>query len=124
MQEYDSSKPETQCLMLDVCALYSYTIQNSRICDGEYAWIEDKTKLDELKKKNILNLSADDDVSYLLEVDIYCPAELHHKFRDFPLLPQTRRMKKGNVNKLIADLLPKKKYVTHYMSIVNAIQLG
>ena len=45
----DESKEETQLMMLDVCALYSYSMMNICFLDGQYEWITDEAELEKLK---------------------------------------------------------------------------
>lgn len=93
----------------------------------------------------IMSWGLDDKRGHILEVDIYCPVELHDKFNEYPLLPQQAvcypspytveqfnnigmKMKEDGssspVKKLVCDLTPKTRYVIHYLNLQQAIHLG
>ncbi|GFT37882.1 hypothetical protein TNCV_2148641 [Trichonephila clavipes] len=44
----------------------------------------------DLTEQDILNLSDESDVGYILEVDLEYPSDLHDKHSDFPLAPENK----------------------------------
>ena len=79
----------------------------------------------------------------IYEVDIEIPENLHNKFKDYPLCPEIKNIPqdmlseyqkylndKLNIkynekdNKLILDLLPKKKYKVYYKNLEYYLKLG
>lgn len=53
----------------------------------------------------------DDDVGYILEVDIETPENLHDLYSDYPFCPENKKPPGGKFPKLILDFEKKKKYV-------------
>ena len=102
---------------------------------GNFRWVEPQNfKLE--------NTNESDDVGYFLEVDLEVPEELHDKFKYYPPAPETMvvtddmlspyckqlaeelNLKTGGATKLIQSLLPKEKYVIHYVALKRYLQLG
>ena len=54
-------------------------------------------------------------LSYILEVDLVYPEDLHNLHNDYPLAPE--RVKIENVEKLIPNLNNKTNYVVHYENL-------
>ena len=54
-------------------------------------------------------------LSCFLEVDLEYPEDLHNLHNDYPLAP--KRVKIGNVEKLIRNLNNKTNYVVHYENL-------
>ena len=59
----------------------------------------------------------------ILEVDLEYPKELHDLHNDYPLCPEGVKCKNG-VEKLIPNLRDKKKYVLHYKTLIQCLDLG
>jgi hypothetical protein len=86
--------------------------------------------------------TEDSETGFTIEVDVEFPTELHDKFADFPPLPTKRAIDSselgeyqadllkslnikhaGNV-KLVADLLPRKRYIVHIALLKYCLELG
>lgn len=87
----------------------------------------------------ILQLPADGDLGYLLEVDLDYPDSLHESHTDLPLAPTSKQpepspwsvqrmedsgLKPGKTPKLILDFAPKRNYVVHYRLLQLYIRQG
>jgi hypothetical protein len=103
----ERKRSESQLFMMDVVALYSYLMENTYLADGDYTWVGKEELLD--LKENIESLQPDSEFGYLIECDISDPPEIHDKFIDYPLLPAMRKIKNEKQEKLIGNLLPKKR---------------
>ena len=98
---------------------------------------------DEIEDFELDSKSTDDNIGYLLEVDLAYPQYLHDKHNDYPLAPEklliTQDMlspyaksvsqKIGchvNVNneKLVPNLMTKKNYVLHYRNLQFYLKMG
>ena len=84
----------------------------------------------------VLNKKDNSLHGYFLEVDMYCPKELHDYQNDFPMAPgkikvatymlspeqikliEKHNLKVGTTRKLIPNLFPKNNYITHYRNII------
>ncbi|GFW85133.1 transposable element Tcb1 transposase [Trichonephila clavipes] len=67
-----------------------------------------------LTEQDILNLSDESDVGYILEVDLECPSNLHDKHSDFENKPPPNCKEP----KLLTTLEPKTKYVLYYSTLL------
>ena len=54
-------------------------------------------------------------LSCILEIDLEYPEHLHNLHNDYPLAPE--RVKIGNVEKLIPNLINKTNYVVHFENL-------
>ena len=64
----------------------------------------------------------DEDLGYILEVDLEYPSELHDLHNDYPLAPEP--MKINKVNKLVPNLRNKTKYILHHRNLGLYLSLG
>ena len=90
-----------------------------------------------------MSLKTFDKYGYFIECDIEAPKQLHDKFNDLPFFPQQKagmysdgikkyaekndivdKVKESNTPKLICDLVPKQKYLVHYLLLQLGIQQG
>ncbi|GFY02046.1 uncharacterized protein TNCV_5099071 [Trichonephila clavipes] len=66
-------------MYLDANNLYGYAV-NKYLPLKDFVWSDN-----DLTEQDILNLSDESDVGYILEVDLEYPSDLHDKHSDFPL---------------------------------------
>ena len=71
---------------------------------GGFRWVD-------VKPEEVKELSTREDRGYVMEVDVFYPRELQDDHNELPFM--CRKMKIGNVYKLVADLYYKKRYVIH-----------
>ena len=86
-----------------------------------------------------MNISDTTDKSYILEVDLEYPSNIHDVHSDYPLAaeklaindewlsPYTKNIKTGNnvsVEKLVPNLHNKTKYIIHYRNLKQCLELG
>ena len=81
-EKYDPKKPLRTIVYLDACNLYGWSM-SQYLPTGGFRWVE----VSEIKdwKEFILNQKDDQDVGYILEVDLEYPEELHDLHDAHPL---------------------------------------
>ena len=116
MKDYDKTKPSTYIQYLDANSLYAFAMSQELPTHG-FKWIDvDVHKVEKLLKKK------DTKIGYIFEVDLEYPQSLWEEHNDYPLASD--RIKLGKVEKLVSSFLPKEKYVVHYKSLKQYLEMG
>ena len=76
----------------------------------------------DVKPEEVKESSTREDRGYLMEVDIFYSSELDNGHNDLPFM--CRRIKIGNIDKLVTDLYYKKRYVVHIRALQQALDHG
>ena len=118
MKNYGESKESSYIQYLDANNLYGW-LMSQKLPVNDFKWIEDTSKINE---EFIKNYDENNDKGYILEVDVKYPKRLHKLHSDLPFLP--KRMKIDKCEKLVCNLLNKKKYVVHINSLKQALNHG
>ena len=102
----------------------------------------DNLKIDNnIKIETVLETSDENEVGYILEVDIIFPPEIHEKLKEYPPAPeiltpedswmseyQLSLINKNNIKtksvKLVPHLMKHEKYCIHYRNLKYLISLG
>lgn len=84
---------------------------------GGFKWVD--ATLDGLN-----DLTDTSDIGRIYEVDIVYPQHLHDKHNDLPFLPNNSIPQGSKVQKLMATLESKEKYIVHYKNLQQAIANG
>ena len=97
---------------------------------GNFQWVENLSDLKTfilnypykpfVDEKSGINFEYDDPAGYILEVTVKYPKNLQNAHRDLPLLPYHDK----ELKKLITSVLDKEKYVVHYITLIQALDLG
>ncbi|GFX78885.1 uncharacterized protein TNCV_3911741 [Trichonephila clavipes] len=103
---------------LDANNLYGYAM-SKYLPLKDFIWSDN-----DLTEQDILNLSDESDVGYILEVDLEYPSDLHDKHSDFPLAPENKPPPNCKEPRLLTTLEPKTKYVLHYSNLKLYLKLG
>ena len=83
LDSYDSAKQSTFIAMIDPNNLYGGIMKNFCLPTGGFV-IHDQNNIPETE---ILNASTNDQIGYIVEVDLEYPSSLHDLHKDFPLAP-------------------------------------
>ena len=112
MKDFDESKPSSHIMYLDANNLYGWAM-SEKMPYKDFKWVNGIP----LEK-----MLLDEDLGYVLEVDLEYPDELHNLHNDYPLAPES--MKINKVDKLTPNLNNKTKYVLHHRNIKLYLSLG
>ncbi|XP_074028853.1 uncharacterized protein [Leptinotarsa decemlineata] len=122
LNNHDPSKPDTYLMYFDVNNQYGWAMSQYLPYDG-FKWCD--TNID------VLSISDESGVGYMLEVDLEYPKHLHDSHKDLPYCPEhinskTKKPPKSikELTKLMATLHHKAKYVIHYRALKQAIANG
>ena len=88
---------------------------------NHFKWIK-KEELSKFNEDFIQNYDENGNIGYFIEVDIDYPKELFNFHKDFPFLPERKKVNK--VEKLICSIENKEKYVIHIRSLKQALYHG
>ncbi|XP_071576599.1 uncharacterized protein [Temnothorax nylanderi] len=117
MRSHDSSQPSTYLMYFDVNNLYGWAM-----CEplpyAEFQWVDDAESLD------VMSVTLDSAIGYILEVDLAYPRELHDAHADLPFCPTRDKPPRKRCDKLLATLRDKSRYVLHYRNLQQCMRYG
>ena len=116
-EAFDCNKPSSYISYLDANNLYGWAMSKPLPTKG-FEWMCE----DELN--NWKCIASQEGVGCILEVDLEYPKELHDLHNDYPLAPESVKLEKSVVPKLIPNLNNKTKYVVHYETLKLYESLG
>ena len=114
---YDPSEPLTYLMYFDVNNLYGWAMSES-LAYGEFQWVDDIERFD------VISVSSDSVIGYILEVDLAYPQSVHDAHADFLFCPTCKRPPGKRNDKLLAILYNKERYVVYYRNLQQCIQHG
>ena len=138
-EDYDKSKPSSYINYLDANNLYGLAMCKKLPYD-DFKWYYGR-----MDEKRVMKYSDDDDIGYILEVDLDYPKELHDLHKDYPLAPEIMSISENMLsqvqkdihkyyygkdasdeksNKLVLNVMDKKKYVLHISALKFYLQHG
>ena len=83
LEDFRPHEASKYIIYLDANKLYGFAMSQSLPVDS-FAWLSE----DEFDEVDISNVSDDNDIGYVLEVDLEYPVELRDLHSDFPLCPE------------------------------------
>ncbi|XP_025264481.1 uncharacterized protein LOC112637930 [Camponotus floridanus] len=117
MSAYDPSRPSIYLMYLDINNLYGWSMCQPLPYE-RFEWVDDLESLD------VMSVTEDSTVGYILEVDLDYPADAHDAHADLPFC-STRDKPPGKCqSKLLATLYDKRRYVTHYRNLQQCVRHG
>ena len=111
MKNYDKNKNSKYIFYLDANNLYGWAM-SQYLPVGEYKWNTESWNEDK-----VLRLNDDQDVGYILEVDIEYPKELHDKHNNYPLCPYKKQLMMICYHNMLKELRSHKIY--HLIMLIN-----
>ncbi|KAG5316943.1 MOS1T transposase, partial [Pseudoatta argentina] len=117
VSSYDPSEPSTYLMYFDVNNLYGWAMSES-LPYGEFQWVDDIERFD------VMSVSSDSVVGYILEVDLAYLQSVHDAHADLPFCPTRERPPGKRNDKLLATLYDKERYVVHYHNLQQCIRHG
>ena len=118
MKNYDKNKESSFLMYVDANKLYGWAMSKKLPVDG-FKLVDD---LSIFTKDFIKSYDEEDDVGYLLAVDIEYPKTLRMLHSDLPFLPD--RMKVNKVKKLACNVTDKENYSIHIVALKQALNHG
>ncbi|XP_011859207.1 PREDICTED: uncharacterized protein LOC105556722, partial [Vollenhovia emeryi] len=119
LPSHDPLEASTYLMYYDVNNLYGWAMRES-LPYAQFQWVDD-TNAESL---DVMAVTADSDIGYILEVDLSYPRELHEAHADLPFCP-LRAAPPGKVtDKLLATLYDKSRYVIHYRNLQQCLRHG
>ena len=136
---YDKSKPSSYISYLDANNLYGLAMCKKLPYD-DFKWHYGR-----MDEKRVMKYCDDDDIGYILEVDLDYPKELHDLHKDYPLAPEIMCINESmlsqvqkdihkyhsgkdasdeKTNKLVLNVMDKKEYVLHISALKFYLQHG
>ena len=109
---FDPKSESSYLQYLDANNLYGWAMSQP-LPTGGFKWTD---------PNEISELATRTDKSYILEVDVSYPKELHNQHNDLPFMCE--RMEINRVEKLVPNLRDKKNYIIHIQALNQALQHG
>lgn len=121
LPNYDCSQPSSFIMYLDATNLYGYAMKQS-LPERDFIWLSNV----EIENFDVLGVSDDSEVGYVLEVDLQYPESLHDEHNDLPFCPESMVPPDGKfkVPKLIPNLFDKRNYIIHYRNLKQCLEAG
>ena len=137
MKCYDSSEESKYIALLDADNMYGWAMSPYLPHIG-FKWLNQK----EISDFCLNSIGKNSPIDYILEADLEYPDELHDLHNDYPLAPEKLEISQNmlskycfnitdeyaikirGVNKLVANLGNKSKYVLHYKNLQLYLSLG
>lgn len=116
METFDREKPETYLAYYDINSMYAWAMSQC-LPYKNLQWVTDIANFS-------LDIPDDSEIGFILEVDLEYPESIHDRQSDLPMAPISSTPPDSNEKKLLATLLPKKKYVVHYINLKQYVKEG
>ena len=133
LDTFDSAKPSTYSIYLDVNNLYG-TAMKEKLPFCAFEWVQKE----ELNSFDVMQVSDESEIGFVLEVDLDYPEELHDCHNAYPLAPERllveddwlsdyalkHKTTNAKVEKLIPNLMKKQNYTLHYRNLKLYLKHG
>ena len=108
-EDFDTPKPSSYISYLDANNLYGLAMCKKFPYDN-FNWHYNK-----IDEKKILNYTDDDELGYIMEVDLEYPKEIHDFHKDYPLAPEIMNINENmlsQVQRIFINTIMEKKQLT------------
>lgn len=119
LTDYNNEEPDSFLIYLDCVNLYGYAMMQKLPVGGFRFLLEN-----EILDFDVMSLSSDSDIGFILEVDLHYPDYLHDNHSDLPFAPEKFVPFCSRNAKLIANLFDKHRYVIHYIHLKECLKNG
>jgi len=119
LQNYDNTKESVYLAYVDANNLYGWAMTKP-LPYGNFKWVDPST----IPISSIPTIPQEGEVGYILECDFEYPAHIHDHHYDLPMLPRTQIPPGGKYPKLLLTLENKERYIAHFWTVQQALQLG
>ena len=131
---YNPAMPESHIMYYDANNLYGYAM-SQKLPVGKFEWVE-------MNIESLLNHSDNDDIGYLVDVDLDYPDSIHESTQEFPLAPShgvvtnemlsdyqkecidKHNIKLGKDVKFLLTCETRKYYIVHYRLLKFFVEMG
>ncbi|XP_025266913.1 uncharacterized protein LOC112638818 [Camponotus floridanus] len=117
MSAYDPSRPSIYLMYLDINNLYGWAMCQPLPYE-RFEWVDDLESLD------VMSVTKDSTVGYILEVDLDYQVDAHNAHADLPFCPTRDKPLGKRQSNLLATLYDKRRYVTHYRNLQQCVRHG
>ena len=138
-EQYDETKPSSYISYLDANNLYGLAMCKKLPYDN-FQW-----HYTQITEKKVMKYTDEDEVGYILEVDLEYPEDIHDLHKDYPMAPEIITINESmlspvqkdihkyyydkeagdeKTNKLVLNVMDKKKYVLHITALKFYLQHG
>ncbi|XP_070166522.1 uncharacterized protein [Polyergus mexicanus] len=97
LQTYDSSEPSSYLMYFDINNLYGWAMCQSLPYE-DFRWVDDVTSI------NLMSVTSNSPIGYILEVDLAHPPNLHDSHANLPFCPTRDKPPGKRDEKLLATL--------------------
>ena len=118
-EKFNKNEKSEYIFYIDQNNLYGY-IMSGKLPISDFEWLSEDELKNLLDKQTIENWEK---TPCIVVVDLKYPKELHDFHNDLPLCPEKLIMK-NKIQKLIPNLNNKEKYVIHYRTLLQCLELG
>lgn len=119
LPSHDPTESSNYLIYIDCTNLYGYAMC-AYLPYSDFKLLNES----EIKMLNVSNVPQNNDIGYILEVDLEYPEELHDYHNELPFCPQKYTPPGSNTCKLIPNLYDKFYYVIHYIHLQECLKHG
>ena len=119
--KYSINKPTEYLQYLDANNLYGWAMSQP-LPTGEFKWVDIREDIEPKKSVETLAKNSNWGSSFLIEVDVQYPKELHDHHNDLPFMCE--KICVNGAEKLVPNLYDKEKYVIHVKALKKALDHG
>lgn len=119
LSTFDKNEPNTFLIYLDCVNLYGFAMMQ-KLPMNDFKYLDEQ----EIANFNVLNISKNSSVGYILEVDLNYPQNIHDDHSDLPFAAEKFAPLGSRNKKLIANLYAKHCFVIHYRHLQECLKNG